>query len=500
MNVNELRETILKQKEAADRLLRDKALQNLFIFNKYILKAEEGDNKVPLAPFHRQLCNFVQDSTDKKKLILVPRLHLKSTLVTVGYSVFNILKNPNIRILILSATYENAADFVGAIKDHLSRNETLIGLYGNVAKNPIEWSNNRITLRTNRTAVGDKEPTVLGAGIETNVVSKHFDMVILDDVVVRENTETIEQIDKVVRRYRDTINLMDTKSQLIVIGTRWVDNDLYSWLLDPENEQRPQYLVYLRKALEWDGDLNEALRNGTGFIKSLWEAKFTRGVLLQKYITSGPYEFSTQYLNDPVPDSEATFNKGWFKPYEEADIRGDFINNYLTIDPAISTKAEADYTAMVVTGVDRWGNIYIRDIVREHFTPNEIINTIFKLSDLWHPKQIGLEEVAWQKTLSYSMREEMRRRGRSLPIIPVKPGARSKDERIRGLQPLYANGKIFHNRSLPNTRYLEDELMRFPRAKHDDIIDALSYTLDFFTKPRSRSYDRLNRGGFMYNG
>mgnify|MGYP001615894572 FL=1 len=208
MNLQSLRETILKQKETSDKLLRDKALSSLYIFNKYVLKVEEGENKVPLAPFHRELCNFVQDSTDKKKLILVPRLHLKSTLITIGYSVLSILKNPNIRILILSATYENAADFVGAIKDHLSRNETLIGLYGNVAKNPIEWSNNRITLRTNRTAIGDKEPTVLGAGIETNVVSKHFDMVILDDVVVRENTETIEQIDKVIKRYRDTINLM----------------------------------------------------------------------------------------------------------------------------------------------------------------------------------------------------------------------------------------------------------------------------------------------------
>ena len=499
MNLQSLRDTILKQKETSDKLLRDRALSSLYIFNKYVLKVEEGEHKVPLAPFHRELCNFVQDSTDKKKLILVPRLHLKSTLVTIGYSVLSILRNPNIRILILSATYENAADFVGAIKDHLSRNETLIGLYGNVAKNPIEWSNNRITLRTNRTAIGDKEPTVLGAGIETNVVSKHFDMVILDDVVVRENTETIEQIDKVVKRYRDTTSLMENKSQLIIIGTRWVDNDLYSWILDPENEQKPQYLTFIKQALEWDGDLSEALRHGTGFKKSLWD-KFTREVLLQKYISLGPYEFSTQFLNDPVPDSEATFNKGWFHPYEEADIRGDFMNNYLTIDPAISTEKEADYTAMVVTGVDRWGNIYIRDIVREHFTPNEIINMIFKLSDLWHPKQIGLEDVAWQKTLSYSMRQEMARRGRSLPVVPVKPGARSKDERIRGLQPLYANGKVFHNQSLPNTRYLEDELMRFPRAKHDDLIDALSYTLDFFVKPRTRSYSRSHNTGFMYHG
>ena len=167
------------------------------------------------------------------------------------------------------------------------------------------------------------------------------------------------------------------------------------------------------------------------------------------------------------------------------------MNNYLTIDPAISTEKQADYTAMVLTGVDRWGNIYVRDLIRERLNPNQIIDSIFKLAHLWSPKIIGLEDVAWQKTLSYSVREQMRIRGNYLPIIPVKPGGRSKDERIRGLQPLYANGKIFHNRRHPLMRHLEEELNRFPRATHDDLCDALSYTLDFFSRPKEkRSYNQ----------
>ena len=493
----EVIDAILKEKELQDNFLRQEAPKNLYIFNKYVLKADEGENKVPLAPFHKELCRFTQDSTDKKKLILVPRMHLKSTLVTVGYSIFRIIQNPNIRILIISGTYENAADFIGAIKDHLSRNETLIELFGDLSKGAIEWSNNRITLSTKRTSLGDKEPTMVGVGIGTNVVSKHFDIIILDDVVVRENVETIEQRDKIVKRYRDTISLMETKAELIIVGTRWLDDDLYSWILDPESQQKDQFLVYQRAALEWEGSLEEALKDGIGFTKSLWPEKFTREELYKRYKNLGPYEFSTQYINDPVSDSEATFQKDWFHYYEEADIRGDWINNYLTIDPAISTEKEADYTAMVVTGVDRFGNIYIRDIIRERLTPNRIIDYIFRLAEMYHPKTIGLEDVAWQKTLAYSMRDEMRRRGRSLPIIPVKPQNRSKDERIRGLQPLYFNGKVFHRNSLINNRYLEDELMRFPRAKHDDCIDALSYTLDFFTKPRPRGKN-WNKKEYLY--
>src|SRR3989337_2980776 len=110
MNIKrqEVINAILKEKELTDNLLKQEAPKSLYIFNKFVLKAEEGENKVPLAKFHRELCNFAQERRDKKKLILVPRMHLKSTLITVGYSIFRIIDNPNIRILIISGTHENA--------------------------------------------------------------------------------------------------------------------------------------------------------------------------------------------------------------------------------------------------------------------------------------------------------------------------------------------------------------------------------------------------------
>ena len=74
----------------------------------------------------------------------------------------------------------------------------------------------------------------------------------------------------------------------------------------------------------------------------------------------------------------------------------------------------------------------------------------------------------------------MNKRNLWLPLKEVKPQLRTKETRIRGLQPLYANQKVFHNKAMANTVYLEDELLRFPLGKHDDIIDALAYGLDFW--------------------
>jgi len=67
---------IEQEKALQDSLLKEKAAKDLFIFNKYILKAEDGPDKVSLSNFHKELCHFVTDNISKKKLILVPRGHL----------------------------------------------------------------------------------------------------------------------------------------------------------------------------------------------------------------------------------------------------------------------------------------------------------------------------------------------------------------------------------------------------------------------------------------
>jgi predicted phage terminase large subunit-like protein len=472
-------DAIIKEKQLQDALFKEKCKENLYLFNKYILKADEGSGKVELSPFHRELCNFVTDDMHKKKLILLPRGHLKSTLITVGYSIYRIIKNPSIRILILNATYQMAADFVRAIKKHLQGNPDLIRIYGNLSEGAIEWSENRITLAAAKTGdAGTKESTITGVGVDSNLVSQHYDLIIHDDVVNRDNINTREQIEKVILRYKDSLDLLEPNGQMVVIGTRWDDKDLYDWIMDKENNIIQSYNVMIKRAYE--GNMAD------DSFKALWPLKFDQKELQARLREKGPYEFSCQYMNDPVPDEAATFRRDWFHYYEDDDLRGKLLNKFTAIDPAISLSKEADFTAMITVGIDQWGNLFVLDIVRGKFTPTQMIQEIFKIAERWHPNEIAIEDVAFQKTLAYSLREEMKRRNRHLPLTEVKPGDRTKDQRIKSLQPLYANGKVFHNKLVPNTNYLEYELAHFPRAKNDDIIDAMSYTVDLLYKPRQK--------------
>jgi len=446
-----------------------------------------------LAPFHKELCHFVQDHRQKKKLILIPRGHLKSTLVTVGYSLFRIVEDPSVRILIQNATYQTAADFVRAIKKHLQENETLIRIFGDLTEGAVEWSENRFTLKNAKQTSRGKESTVTGYGVETTKTGQHYDLIIHDDLVERENIGTREQIEKVIIRYKDSLDLLDPGGQMIVIGTRWSDGDLYDWILDRESHVSQSYEKMIRKAFTWEGDIQHALKTGEGIKDVLWPEKFTQEELYTRYREKGPYEFSTQYLNDPAPEDDATFRRDWFRYYDPSDLTGRLLNTYITVDPAVSEDRRADFTVILTASIDQYGNIFLRNIARGQWNPSAIIRNIFAEAEKYHPVKVGIEDIAFQKTLSYFIREESKRRNRYLPIQEISPGGRSKDSRIKGLQPLYAAGKVYHYKQLPHLTYLEDELLRFPRGRNDDIIDAESYLLALLARPREKTQARRNR-------
>ena len=97
-------------------------------------------------------------------------------------------------------------------------------------------------------------------------------------------------------------------------------------------------------------------------------------------------------------------------------------------------------------------------------------------------------------------REQMRKRNQFIPITELKhagANAKSKGERIQALEPRYANGTIYHPKTGKHITTLEFELRRFPRARTDDIADALASMLEIATPPAKRDV-RTHRHGPVY--
>ena len=409
------------------------------------------------------------EKPSKRKLILVPRGHLKSHVVTKAFAIQSLLRDPNVRILIANQVWTKAKEMLSEIKQSLLDKTILPMAFGEFSTES-RWNESEIVIRQRTKALS--APTIGTAGAEVEMTSTHYDIIILDDLQGLQNSATPEQREKVKRFYQSTLDLLEPGGLLIVVGTRWHLDDLYQHILDEEKEY---YDVMVRRVIE-DGKIIFPKKFNLNINKETknWEHTDIPSFDYIDYLKKSKWDFSAQYMNDPTDDENQLFKKGYMKQYKDIP-KGLF--TVLTIDPAISEKQDADYTALVVTGMDSQHNIYVLDVVRGHWGPKDIINNVFATYLKWHPNIIALESIGFQRTLKWALEEEMRQRKKWFPIEEVKNASNvTKEFRIKALEPYYRGGSVFHTEGMKD---LEMELQSFPRGKNDDMIDALSMSLQY---------------------
>lgn len=187
-------------------------------------------------------------------------------------------------------------------------------------------------------------------------------------------------------------------------------------------------------------------------------------------------DWAALYQQQPIISENAEFHREWFKYFQPEDIRS-LRGYYLTlVDLAISQKKSADNTVVrtIFFEYDR-PNWYLMDETAGRLDPLQTIDAIFFHWNQYRSK-VFIETVAYQAALQYFVVEEMRKRKQFFTIEELKVKSKtSKEERIRGLVPLYKAGLIFHRKG--QDEGLEMEMLQFPKGVHDDRIDAVSMAL-----------------------
>lgn len=175
----------------------------------------------------------VLEAPGDRKLILLPRGHQKSTIVSVCWVIQQLLRNPNLRVKIISASWTLSKNILHQIKGLLEDSDlrTLFGVFFNrKTRKTTEFCD--IAQRTRKTI----DPTLSTGGITTGKTGSHCDILIFDDVVSPENTTTPELIRKTIDAYKDTLPLLDPGGIIVVIGTRYSLGDLYGYLIEEESQ------------------------------------------------------------------------------------------------------------------------------------------------------------------------------------------------------------------------------------------------------------------------
>ena len=226
----------------------------------------------------------------------------------------------------------------------------------------------------------------------------------------------------------------------------------------------------------------------------LFPKRLTRQVLDDLNTDLGEYNYAGQILQEPVPIGGGDFKQSWVQYYAPGGCKPREMNICILVDPAggedlnKKKKKLSDWTAMVVVGFAPDNNKYLLDIVRDRLNPTERVNTLFMLHRKWNelsgksPK-VGYERYGMMSDTHY-IAEKKKQDAYNFPLIELG-GNISKEERIKRLVPDLQNGHWFFPQSLiyvdgEGRRFdlvqeiVQSEMPNFPRARYDDMIDALS--------------------------
>lgn len=422
-------------------------------------------------------CREVQQNPNNH-LDLWAREHYKSTIITIGLTILNILQNPNITVGIFSHTRPIAKAFLRQIKREWETNFLLQAYFPFLT--PPEKGEARTRTWSEdgglivRREGNPKEATVEAWGlVDGQPTGKHFDLLIYDDVVTLESVTTPEQIKKTTDAWRLSLNLGARNGNIRMIGTRYHASDTYHLIME-QGSVTPR--IY------------PATIDGQAQSKAVFLAD---DVLKKKRRDMGAYVFACQMLQNPLADNAMGFKNAWFQTLpSDTKMVPAFsanMNRYIVVDPASSKKEGSDYTSMWVVGLNHDGFYYVLDGVHDRLALHERAEALFHLHKKHRPLAVGYEQYGIQADIEH-IKYRMEHENYRFSIIALG-GAMAKTDRIRRLVPVFEQGRMWFPHRLIKLRtdktaadlvqdFYRNEYLNFPVAEHDDMLDCLSRILD----------------------
>lgn len=422
----------------------------------------------------------------KRLAIFLPPRHGKSELVTVRYAAWRLLKDPRLRIVIASYNQKLANRFsrcVRAIYRQATAELNFENRSGLVLKTADEWE----------TAAGGG---VKAVGVGAGITGFGADLIIVDDPIKsRAEAESKNNRDRISEWYTDDLlTRLEPNGSVVLIQTRWHEDDLAGRLLKEEKGSRSKVPGSRSKSRSPKGENDKwevvslpALAEAGDPLKrkldaALCPARFDRDALLRKRAEMGSYSFAALYQQSPVPAEGGLFKRAWFTQIVDKAPEGlRWCRGY---DLAASIKTSADYTASFRCALDREGNLYIADGFRKRVEYPEQRRYIVGRLDEEKQTEHGIELALHGHAFLQEIRRETRLCGRPVRGIRV-----TTDKYTRALA--WANraeeGKVILVRGAWNDEFLE-EVCRFPNGAHDDQVDAVSLAVQMLEEKSTFAY------------
>lgn len=488
--------------------------------------------------FLDELDDVISNPLYKKVCIAMPRGHGKSQHLSFAYPLWEIAKNHNIRILIISKTARTASKFAQQIMGFIENNQKYrawakaidpksVGVgpkFRKIAGRRVEekWSSDGFIIdRDNMTL---KDPTLTCVGLFGSILGGRADLIIADDIVDQVNSETPDQREKVKRWFYDTVlPCLVPGGRVLYLGNTWQADDLIADLLNNVQFDYRKKLAAIKHEAErqdlWQQYGNMLLDESihplqkrsmldTFYFQNreemdkgvdvLWPELFPyRDLYAQRLFNS--FSFQRMMMCDASQNPNQIIKEEWIqeslrkgkKLKLQRPVRYGLTTSDTTggLDLAISEKDTADYTALITVdmveyGMDeiKTGDYVIRDLISGHFSPaktRQIVKEAF--FDIGH-SELRVESVGFQQSIVNDLIDVP---GMAGYVKGYKTGSEKNDEFIgvNVIATLFEQGKIIIPADDRDVRTMEEvsallaELRSWPLGHTGDRLMALWFAI-----------------------
>jgi phage terminase large subunit-like protein len=412
-------------------------------------------------PFHTAMIRHQHQHPNDLQLVF--RGAGKTTTCTITRAIYYLCKNRNFRILLASKTKGQSEAFLKEIKAHLEGNQRLIEIFGpfyDPQKTP-KWDNGEIEV-LGRTVL-TKESSITCVGVDSAIVSKHYDAILADDLVDEENSRTEHMRQKVRTWYYQTLDptleppdpSVPHRGDYHRLGTRYHYDDLWGHLMENELKDHTQVIP----ALDPDG-------------RSPWPEKYPAAWFKEKRRNAGTIIFNAQYQCDTEAMKGEIFKYDDCQELDDKDWPDESgLRKFVGVDLAIKESETTDQFAIVCVGISgsivkNNFDVFILDYFAGQLRFNDQTKKILDFYNKWDPITGYIESNAYQLSQFQNIKHEN-------PGLRIKPKITDKDKVARAwkLSPLFEDKRVFFKKGVQNI--FIDQLVLFPSHRYKDLFDAL---------------------------
>ena len=315
---------------------------------------------------------------------------------------------------------------------------------------------------------------MLTAGVGGPFTGYGFDLLLIDDPIKNRqeaNSSTLRQ--HLWEWWRSTARTrLEPNGSIIIIQTRWHEDDLIGRLLNPEFVEEGDVAdnwTHIRfPALAEPDDPLEREED-----EPLWPGRYNSDSLRGLRIAVGPQEWPGLFQQRPTAQSGGVFKDYWWQWLDQRPVEVGRITQYW--DTAFKVKTSNDYCVCTTMGEVEGGYVVL-DVWRGRLEYPDLIRQVIFEYEKHRPTRIGIEDAASGQSAIQTLQRETR-----LPVVPV-PVDKDKVSRANAVTGFIEAGQVFLLRDAPWVMDFVSELSGFPNGTYDDQVDSFVGALDQMIK------------------